>query len=466
MRTTDNNRGVALDTIKGVDESYDPEDLRRIADKKIGDIELDEYPNLLMFPREWNAYHDDVHESRIFSLSDANKLTTYNIMGFIGLDNTNLTITSRFSRDDTNDYFLHYMLQKVFAINVLTLQTSGGISDIWDFLLFFFPYFLNKALSQGLYKEYKRNEYNDSNVRGAVDVKRHLRANIPFSGRIAYSTREYSYNNPVLHIIRHTIEYIKAHQFGAGVLTADNDTKTNINQIMLATANYAKNDRQKIININRKKPVVHPYFTEYKALQRLCLRILCNEKISSGNEKERIHGLLFDGAWLWEEYLNTLLEKKGFKHPENKKKEGGYKLFDEGGRIYPDFISESPPPIIVDAKYKHLELNGNNENIDRPDYYQLMAYMYRFNSQKGCLVFPHQKENYINIKRISKGFQRRTEPESNTYNGEIVLLGLKIPQGKSKYSEFKETMADSERVFTKTIENITKGYPKIIDKKH
>ena len=449
MRTTDNNGGVALDKLKkDEDETYSLEDLQRIANTKIKDIKLDEYPNLLVFPRDWNFHHDDVDSSEIFSLSNDNVLKTGNIMGFVGINDTSLTITSRFATDE-KDSFLHYMLQKVFAINVLNLKTSGDRDDIMNWLLFFFPYFLNKALLQGLYKEYRHNEYNDTNVRGSVDVKRHLRINIPFMGKIAYSTREYSYNNPVMQAIRHTIEHIRTHEYGSGLLAGDTDTLMNINQITLATPDYNRNDRQKIINVNKKKPVVHPYFIEYKALQRLCLRILCNEKISTNNEKEKIHGILFDGAWLWEEYLNTILKGLGFKHPKNKTSEHGYPLFivEENekekleGRIYPDFIREKDM-LIADAKYKHLEkTSGNN-----PDYFQLMAYMYRFNSQNGCLIYPHSGEKKVEQKHILEGIEKKCYKPGN---GEIMLFGLKIPQEKQSFADFKGEMENSEKELIK-----------------
>jgi 5-methylcytosine-specific restriction endonuclease McrBC regulatory subunit McrC len=438
MRTTDNNCGIKLDELLDPTETYDLDDLKCIANIKINEIKLEEYPNLLVFPNNWNDFFDDIHTSEILSLTNDNKIKTGNIMGFIGVNKTNLTITSRFASKDKKDFFLHYMLQKVFAINVLNLQTSGGKEDICDFLVFFFPYFLNKALSQGLYKEYKHNEYNDANIRGIIDVKRHLRINIPFVGKVAYSTREYSYDNPVMQIIRHTIEYIKSDKY-AGLLTRDTDTNKNINQIMLTTQNYNRNDRQKIINLNKKKPVIHPYFTEYKSLQRLCIRILCNEKISTSNEKEKIHGILFDGAWLWEEYLNTILAGKGFEHPRNKRKEGGYPLFSDSGEIYPDFVKESEPSIIADAKYKHLE-----KDIDRLDYYQLMAYMYRFNSNRGYLLFPHIGNFGLKKNWILKGFNKDKVLSEKSEN-EIILLGMNIPQNKSIPNDFKEAMEDSEK---------------------
>jgi 5-methylcytosine-specific restriction endonuclease McrBC regulatory subunit McrC len=454
MRTTDNSE-ISFDDLKRnhPDESPNLDDLSLIANKKLGEISLDDYPNLLFFPKGKNVYHDDIQSSEIFSLTEENKLRTNNIMGFIGLNNTNLTIASRFAKDDGKDYFLHYMLHRVMKINVLELLHPGGKSEIWNFLIFFFPYFLNKALSQGLYKEYRHNEYNDANVRGVIDVKRHLRVNIPFSGKVAYSTREYSYDNPVTQIIRHTMEYIKTQEYN--LLSGNTDAFININQIIHATSTYNINNRQKVISINRKKPVVHPYFTEYKALQRLCIRILCNEKISTSNEKEKIHGMLFDGAWLWEEYLNTILAEKGFEHPNNRTGEGRRLLFEGSTAIYPDFILKKIPVIIADAKYKHMEKHLNTEDEEKQnsyqrgnnsDYYQLITYMYRFNSKTGYLIFPYSGEKPLNRieKIILQGLDNRPG------DSKIVLLGLKIPDHRviNTFSDFHKAMKESEKALT------------------
>ena len=42
-------------------------------------------------------------------------------------------------------------------------------------------------------------------------------------------------------------------------------------------------------------------FREYLALQRLCLLILQHQKHQVGLGFRQICGILFDGAWLWEE---------------------------------------------------------------------------------------------------------------------------------------------------------------------
>jgi len=443
MRTTDNTVKPLDDTVPFGETVSDEtiKDLQYIANIKLKDIKLDEYPNLLVFPREWNSHKDDLGNSEIFSLSNDKKITTSNIMGFIGYKNTNLTIASRFAAKDNKDYFLYYMFCKLMKYNVFNLNPSGGKSDMLDLLPFFFPIFLKRALSQGLYREYKRNEYNNANMRGVVDIKRHLRLNVPFAGKMAYSTREYSCDNPVMQLIRHTIEYIKTKEYNS-ILTADSDTFSDVNQIMFASHGYDKNSRQRVIDANQKKPVVHPYFTEYKPLQRLCIRIMTEEKISANNENEKIHGILFDGAWLWEEYLNTILSEIGFEHPQNKAGKGGAYLFREKetkkllGEIFPDFVMKTPSAI-ADAKYKYLEDRVNNH-----DYFQLIAYMSRFDAKKGYLVFPYSKEEQFKSKTLLllKGFDKQHG------DSEISLVGMAIPNHEriGNFRGFMAKMKNSE----------------------
>jgi len=451
MRLKDNTPILRDELVrKYPNEKIDFGELKDISNITIRGIQQNKYPNIFVFPQKANTYKDDILSSKIFLLSE-NELKTGNIMGFIGLNNTDITISSRFIENEKEDYFLYYMLQKVLSINVSSLKHSGGNDDIWELLIFLFPLYLNNALGQGLYKEYKYNEYNDANVRGIIDVKRHIQKNIPFTGKVAYSTREYSYNNPITQIIRHTIEFIKAHEWGGNILTGDTVTTMNVNKIILATSTYNRNSRQKTININRKKPVVHPYFTEYKTLQRLCLRILCNEKVAYNSENEKIHGILFDGAWLWEEYLNTILSKKSFIHPKNKTGEGKRFLFwDEDkmtNEIYPDFYKEPPYPIIADAKYKHLD-----EKTDNSDFYQMISYMHRFETKKGYLLFPYPGKYPPKTKNLLKGF------DDQIGDDKVTLYGVQIPQNcsedsdfQSGYSKFRIKMKDTEDNLIKDI---------------
>ncbi len=94
-----------------------------------------------------------------------------------------------------------------------------------------------------------------------------------------------------------------------------------------------------------------------RELQKLCLTILQLHKHYIGNGKEKIQGVLFDGAWLWEEYIDTLVSTD-FYHPKNKGGSGSQRLFSRYlgtkiGLVYPDFIGRNQENrIIADTKYR------------------------------------------------------------------------------------------------------------------
>jgi len=427
MRTTDNNGGSEI-----IDSDNSFINLSLIANRNLVDLQK-ENPDLLIFPQSLGQYRDDVEKSHIFSLEEKT-ITTYNLMGFVGRNETQLTISSRFAKSDDKDYFLHYMLQKVFSINLLKFDQTGSRENIWDFLLYLFPYFLKKAYTQGMYKAYKKEEYNDPNVRGTIDVKRHIARNIPFAGKIAYSTRVHSYDNPITQLVRHTVEYIKTHPFGAGLLTSDIAVRNIIGKFNSATQNsYSKNSLQKVIFANLR-PISHPYFTEYRMLQKICLQILRREKLTYGVENNKVYGLLFDGAWLWEEYLNTIL-KNDYLHPENKTGKNRHYLFENFQSIYPDFISKGYPKKVGDAKYIPLgkqQAYGENSERAVSIYYKTIAYMYRFNSNNGFLLFPNPNNSYFETYKIKET------------DGVLKKIGLAIPQAIGKYTDFINKMNENE----------------------
>lgn len=417
-------------------DNSDKENLSKIANKKIAELTLEENPDLLVFPRDLNHYGDEISESCIISMRD-DEISTGNIMGFVGVNDTQFDIKSRFAKDCSQDYFLHYMLQKVFSINLFDIKHTTNQKQIFDFLLYLFPHFLKKALAQGLFKKYKRYEYNDANVRGPIDVNRHIRQNIPFKGTVAYSTREHSYDNEVTQLVRHTIEYIRTKEQGPAILNNDLETKTCVSQITMATQTYNLRDRNKIINQNLR-PMRHPYYSAYTELQKICLQILRHESLKYGQEKDKIYGILFDGAWLWEEYLYTILKECGFKHPENKKHKGGFPMFEKQSdddaisrnsrRLYPDFWKDN---FILDAKYKHL-----NYGVGREDLYQVVTYMYCRKATNGAYVYPFEQELDITSYELNKTFG---------YGGYIHVIPFYVPQQCKSWEEFLKKIINCEK---------------------
>ena len=451
LSTTDNNlgksfsqMGCALDDAKS---AY--HDLSRIANAPLGEL-AKANPNLLVFPKVLGDNKDDVDELPLFTLSGSGesegelakiKVTTGNLMGFVGSGGTQLEITSRFTPHQPGvpkeDFFLHYMLEKIFALNLFDLKHLSG-SGTFDFLIFLFSSFLQKALTQGIYKTCQHFQKNDANLKGAVDVSRHIKENIPFRGRISYKARERSCDNDMTELIRHTIEVIKAKSFGKAILFRNEESRRAVESVVAATPSYNAHERERIISKNAK-PISHAFYTAYRPLQRLCLLILRHEKLKYGSDSNQIYGILFDGAWLWEEYLATILTKCGVRHPKNKESAGGIRMFEKadsessfennGRRMYPDFYRAEDfsgrRGFIIDAKYKHLQNEAGREDL-----YQLVSYMHIMSILNGGFLYPLSSDN----EKIFKSSYKLAG-----MGGIISVFGFPIPI-KSTYTDFIKCM--------------------------
>ncbi|MDU4514663.1 MAG: hypothetical protein E7J07_09860 [Veillonella sp.] len=392
---------------------------------------------LFIFPEAIKKVEDLTRDQMILQEFNG-KYRTGNVMGFIGYGKERLIIQSRFC-NDKEDYFLSYLLERVLNIpNIVSLDAdTSSDKRLLNFLLFIFPKYLENAIRKGLYKQYIHKKYNDTNIKGKIDIPRHLTKNTPFIGSIAYSQRLFSYDNMLMELIRHTIEFIKSKSYGSIILS---DIKEELKLIVNATQSYRTCDRQKIIEQNKKNPIRHAYFREYSALQRLCILILKSEKHDIGSGIQNSYGILFDGAWLWEEYVNILLSSH-FYHPKNKSKFGAQQLFSDGkGLIYPDFISKSTDPrLIVDAKYKPIE------NIRGRDYLQVLAYMYRFDASKGYYIYPDSEGQVPLVLNLNKGSTYENNVSARD-DVNIIKLGFKIPNKSADYDNFKMQIHESELV--------------------
>lgn len=413
----------------------------KIADKTLSELEKE---GVFVFPER---IHDapDIEEEQVILQSYNTCYRTGNIMGFVGFGSERLAIESRFSSGE-QDYFFQYLLEHVVGFpNVVDLSVGANQENmLFNLLLFLFPRYLKDALRKGLLKTYIRNQYNDSHVAGSMDIPRHIAQNTPFVGNIAYSQREYSYDNDLMELVRHTIEFIRKKTYGRFLLSK---VKEEVSLVVDATNRYRAHDKQRIIAANLKTPVRHAYYREYRKLQHLCLLVLQHQKHQIGAGNKQVYGILFDGAWLWEEYVN-LLVRDIFYHPMNRVGQGAQRLFaGKAGLIYPDFISrDSQNRVIGDAKYKPAE------NIGNKDYLQVLAYMLRFDAKQGYYFYPCGNHVWEHKLQLNKGstYEHNVEPRENMC---VIKLGVNIPGHTDTYAAFVHAMKIAESVFVEALNN-------------
>lgn len=381
---------------------------------------------------------DDLDEGNCVFRTFNGKTMTCNIVGFLSDGNNEIHIHSRFFETEDEDYYLDYMLQKVLHYNVTVNEiASSEETTYYDLLVYLFPYYLEEAMRKGLYKEYASHSYNDSNVRGQMDINRHFKENVPFVGKVAYNTREFSFDNKINQLIRHTIEKIEITK--PFLLEESSVVQKNVKMIKEITPSYSHYELEKVLYENINNTIKHGFFEEYTQLQTLCLKILTDERISYGASSQKVHGILIDIAWLWEEYLNLMI-KEHFYHPQNKLGAMAHYYFQNGnGKIYPDFIGRDVTNrVIADAKYKP------EKNIKSSDYSQILSYMFRFDSKLAYFLHPTKEESQ-KIFYLMEGVSMEQTPQKRN-DIRVEKIGMKIPRATS-YTEFVELMEESEKSF-------------------
>ena len=414
-------------------------ELEPFSGRKIGDIAEDN-PGLLVFPQSFKKNEDKLDENEVFHLENGGKkIVVGNVMGFVGIGSARLEIASRFENADGRDFFLHYLLGRVFSFSLFDWQFGTSRDPALDLLALVFPHFLKKALRQGLYKEYRTRERNDAVLRGALDAARHVQLNMPFAGKVACRTREHTADNALMRLVRHTIEHLRGERAFDALAHFDDETAAAVRDVVAATPGYARRERERVVGKNLR-PLRHPYFSEYEPLRELCLRILRRDALKYGNADDAIHGVLFDGAWLWEEYLATVLPKD-FKHPKNKTGESGISFFNGGQRrYYPDFHNAA---CVLDAKYKDKERVSEN----RLDLFQIISYLHVLDLRKGGFIVPATDGgDFESTRRTLAGT-----------GGELALFRLAVPQKVEHVRAFVDEMSKAEQILRAEIERFAQS---------
>lgn len=427
-------------------DAYDRSFLRRLSSKTVGELASE---GLLVFPQ---AFGMGDSGARVLDFREGidgspDCIYTCNMLGFIGYGGTEVCIRSRFDGHE-DDFLVHYMLMRIGGLNVFNLPSGYKMdaANAFNLLFYLFPRMLNDALATGVIKKYVSRQYNDSNVRGRIDIARHLRENRPKNGRAAYCVREHSTDNPVTELIRHCIELMSQSWIGRAILNADGETRRSVQTIRQLTPAYSRADGRFVLEQNLRS-AVHPLYFKYAILQHLCVEILRHRRVNYADSERKIHGLLVDGAWLWEEYVAKTLAGR-MRHLTLRHCQRHHLFADSFGdfqRIVPDYLSLDDEPIVGDAKYMALDRSrelpaGKAEAV----YYKTLTYMLRFNSRRGFLFYP-----------AVEGSEAYDYSVKGTHN-HLYKLGIKVSE-QADFRSFCLDMKDNEAQFLSEYDALVKA---------
>ena len=412
------------------------------------------------------------------------RIDTRNLMGWVSFpdgkgNSVRLNITSRFDRDvikqkkeekkgasakksiDCDDdyskqYFLYYMLARACRVNALTeldVDRKGNGEKLVSVLLFI--NLLGKAEPYGIMRSYVKLRKNDMNVKGRIDISRHIKLNYPVGGRIAYVQRKLTADIPVNHLIRHAAELIcKRYK---NLLAGNKRAKAFLDQLRLATPSWRSDAVQSdAARQEANRVVTHPFHAEqYEPLRQMALKVLRNAGVDlyGNNSRESASGIVFDGSWLWENYLWDVLRRSGIEglvHSDNGNKSDPnriHPLTDGPVTWYPDFRVDDDNGgcrAVLDAKYKPLEERLENGKYLSDDIHEVLSYMYALGARRGFLLHPCKKD-------------KQWEPfKLSGFGGDFHFVGMEIPQSAEfdKFATFCEEMQKAENEFIRKLKEL------------
>lgn len=323
------------------------------------------------------------------------RLETGNLMGALRFHDkakgtsVQVEILSRFDKGD-NNFFLNYLLSKVFDFALGTETVAAKRSSLLEILLdVVFVRRLGDASRAGLLRHYREFRNNDWNFKGSLDFARHIRENIPLTHGIAYRKREIDLDVPVNRMI--LMAALTVNRRHPGFFEKNRDAADALRLLRMGVTEE-RNLHTLISHRDCRKQISHPFFREvWEPLRQIARMILTDEQwtlFPKGTTAEEVSGIVFDGAWLWEEYVAKVLETVGFMHCT----ERILPVFQGGvARFKPDFYKDGVDMsndnlsnrIVLDAKYKRSNPFGG-----RDDVHQMLCYLLLTGAKTGGLIFP------------------------------------------------------------------------------
>ena len=400
------------------------------------------------------------------------KYWTQNYIGLLQIEEKNVFIGSRF--DDESFFFTQYILDRALGMNINILQNMDpgvGSGDILEQLLaFVFAAQIERAYRKGLYRRYRTYECNDSKVKGKIDITRHIRLNPLNNGKIAYSYREYTADNDVNKMIFTAYTYLQKRH--PNIMKNLEKKRKTVGECITQFRNImqpaSRQEAQKLVQRERRK-ITHSIYHDWEEVRKTAILILRHMGIfvRDAQAEKTIHGVLINMNWVWEQYLQSILEDeikgKGYTFQPQDEKNIFIRTKNPLHPLKPDLCmyKDDNSARILDAKYKNAwsdavqNKNGNFDERVREDYFQILAYMYGFRCNKAGIFCPCSASNSSHSEHEYYEYTITKDREKEKF----YLLPLYIPHSQesknNSFKSFKEVMEKTnEPKFKEQVKNI------------
>jgi 5-methylcytosine-specific restriction enzyme subunit McrC len=298
----------------------------------------------------------------------------------------------KFSDDkDTWRTLLVGMIKEVYNLDVRTTSSANLKLKPNALLDLYFELFIKELeylLHAGLVKKYRKEEGNNTSLKGNLLFAKHLQKNSTHQERFYTTYTTYDVKHPIHQIVYKTILLLNK-------INTNTSLQSRIGSLLL---NFPEMPDIKVSPSLFKKITFNRKTLSYKKAIEIAEMILLHYHPDISKGHNDILALMFDMNKLWEEFVYVSLKKHKPSHYGISAQTNKYFWMHDSGKkssIKPDIVLSltQDEVIVLDTKWKNL--NGFNPTAD--DLRQLYVYHHYYQAKKVALIYPG-RTNTINGK--------------------------------------------------------------------
>lgn len=286
------------------------------------------------------------------------------------------------------------MIQTVWGFDVKSTGSSSLKLKSNSILELYFELFLSEVeylLHRGLIKRYRKNEGNQSSLKGALQFSKHISQNLVHKERFYVKYSQYSNEHTIHEVLFKTIKLL-AH------INSNPLLKGRIGALRL---NFPEMKEIKVNESTFDKIVFDRKNQHYQTALEIAKLLLLNYHPDVSKGRNDVLALMFDMNSLWEQFILVTLKRKLKSHHVSAQVTKSFwkPISGYSSKMRPDIIlkcKESQENYVLDTKWKNL--NGYNPSPE--DLRQMYVYHRFYQAKKVALVYPSdqhsiQKGNYF-----------------------------------------------------------------------
>ena len=285
------------------------------------------------------------------------------------------------------------MIKTVWGFDVKSTGSSTLKLKSNSILELYFELFLSEVeylLHRGLIKRYRKNEGNQTSLKGALQFSKHISQNLVHKERFYVKYTQYSNEHTIHEILFKTIKLLA--QINSNPLL-----KGRIGALCL---NFPEMKEIKVNASTFDKLVFDRKNQQYQTALEIAKLLLLNYHPDVSKGRNNVLALMFDMNSLWEQFILVTLKRKLKSHHISSQVTKNFWKPNSGysSKMRPDIIlscRNTGENIVLDTKWKNL--NGYNPSPE--DLRQMYVYHRFYQAKKVALIYPSvkhtiQKGNY------------------------------------------------------------------------